>query len=558
MQGFLLQLLLCSVTMSALALVYMALTPLLAKRYAVKGRYYAWLVIVIGLVIPFRPQWGAAAVTVALPRGAAVPVIQTGGAAPAAFPAAHVAPGAALPWWQWAAAAWLAGAVLFLAYHGVKHFRFLKLARRWSEDVTDEPVLALARQLKMQLGLTKHIGLQYCHCIGSPMLIGFARPCILLPAVGFAAGELSFILKHELIHYKRRDLWYKGLVLFANALHWFNPLVYWAAKAIGVQCELSCDAEVVRGAGMQTRQCYSETIIGVARLQSNRRTALSTHFYGGLKSLKERIYSLMDTSKKKTGLTVLCGILLLTLGAGASFAAKVEAPIPPQIIKESTVVAPQVPVSFLPDPAVYAPYAAFGLTLSGDGAKLLYNGQPVGLFVDEQADAWAFYLDETQTLHLTAVRNSGGQITGVERISPQRAQAYQELFFAEDGSAPSAQAPVDGLENSPFEATKYDQYQPFGITYSPAEGALLCNGQRVKLFADQLAGGLFETLWIDEAGAVNLETVRNEAGQIIRIEPISDEKARAYRSASEEYAEKSLDGLEQKVADRVQARYPAD
>lgn len=53
MQNFMIALLTCSVSMSALALFYMAVTPLLARRYSAKGRYYAWLIIVIGLIIPF-------------------------------------------------------------------------------------------------------------------------------------------------------------------------------------------------------------------------------------------------------------------------------------------------------------------------------------------------------------------------------------------------------------------------------------------------------------------------------------------------------------------------
>ena len=78
MQGFLITLAACSVTMSALALFYMAVTPLLAKRYSITGRYYAWLVIVLGLIIPFRPRSGNAVVKVHVPVNKPVPFIRTG------------------------------------------------------------------------------------------------------------------------------------------------------------------------------------------------------------------------------------------------------------------------------------------------------------------------------------------------------------------------------------------------------------------------------------------------------------------------------------------------
>jgi len=57
MQGFVMILLLCSITMSVVVLSYILLTPLIKQRYSEKGRYYVWLIIVIGFIIPFRPQF---------------------------------------------------------------------------------------------------------------------------------------------------------------------------------------------------------------------------------------------------------------------------------------------------------------------------------------------------------------------------------------------------------------------------------------------------------------------------------------------------------------------
>ena len=82
MPGFMITLLICSITMSALALLYMALTPFLAKRYSEKVRYYSWLFIVIGLIIPFRPQLSDSIIKVNVPINAAVPNIQIGDRAP--------------------------------------------------------------------------------------------------------------------------------------------------------------------------------------------------------------------------------------------------------------------------------------------------------------------------------------------------------------------------------------------------------------------------------------------------------------------------------------------
>ena len=333
MQNYITVLLVCSVTMSAIALFYIAIMPLLAKRYSVKGLYYAWLIVVIGLIIPFRPQFDNAIMKVSIPKKA-VPMIQAGNGAPINIQAGSpiLTPSTLTPavrppamptvsLWQAAAAIWLIGIAYFLAYQIIKHILFLRMARRWSEVIMNEQVLSLLQSLKSEMGIVKRIPLYRCSCIDSPMMIGVLNPRILLLATDLEIDEIRFILRHELVHYKRKDLWYKGMVLLATAVHWFNPVVYLMARSINVLCELSCDSEVVLNTDADTRRHYSEMIIGVARYQSKLRTALSTSFYGGKKGMKKRILSIMDMTKRKTGIAIICGVLFLSLFTGFVFAA---------------------------------------------------------------------------------------------------------------------------------------------------------------------------------------------------------------------------------------------
>ena len=337
MQGFIVTLMICSVTMSMIALVYMAASPFLAKRYSAKWRYYTWLVVVIGLIIPFRPQWGSAVIRVFIP-GENAPVIQVGSRIVAGQIESQVSGQTEseadvsttltvgktavpsfwrlVPWWRIAAAVWLAGLMVTLVYHIIKYYCFAKMVRRWSEKATNEKTLDLLQRLKSEMGILKPIGLYQCPCIGSPMMIGLTNPRILLPKTGIKQNELHFILKHELVHLKRNDLYYKCLVLAATAIHWFNPFVYIIAKAIEVQCELSCDAETVRSADAGTRRHYTEAIISFVKYSSNLNTALSTNFQRGRKGMMKRIFSIMDTGNKKAGIAIFCAALLVTLGTG--------------------------------------------------------------------------------------------------------------------------------------------------------------------------------------------------------------------------------------------------
>ena len=317
-----------SIVISVVILLFMAMTPLLSKRYSAKGLYYAWLVIVIGLIVPYRPQIGVSEnrmnvpVEVPLFSNDTLPTISSKPVS-AMVQISNAAGRSAtqnIEFEQIMSVVWITGVVIFLLCNMLNHFRFVKITNRWSESITEEKPLMLLKAIKEELGIDKHIYLNFCPFISSPMMVGLLKPRILLPAAGYTEDTLYYIIKHELIHYKRKDLWYKCFVLLAAAMHWFNPIVYLMARAVSSQCELSCDAEVVSSADSDARAQYCETLLEVMKSRSKFRTVLSTNFIGGKSIMKKRIFSIMDTSRKKTGLAVICIVLLITAGVGVASA----------------------------------------------------------------------------------------------------------------------------------------------------------------------------------------------------------------------------------------------
>lgn len=330
MKHFIIILITYSALISVIILLYIAITPILSKRYSAKSLYYSWLIIVIGLIVPYWPKINIPAVDIkvkapaeavltksllTVPTKTAYTVTQVGNSTP--LNNTDLRPALTnIQWWQFIAIIWVTGMIVFLFIHCLKHYRLVKMADRWSEDIKDDQVLALMESIKEDLGISGHISLHLCPNIGSPMMIGVFKPRILLPVVAISQGELRFILKHELVHYKRKDLWYKYLLLLATAFHWFNPVIYLMVRVVNVQCELSCDAEIVRNSNKNTRYQYCETIAGLLENQSKIKTALSTNFYGGKSGMKNRFMSIMDTRKKRVGLFIICATLIITTGVG--------------------------------------------------------------------------------------------------------------------------------------------------------------------------------------------------------------------------------------------------
>jgi len=327
--------------MSILAIIYMAITPSLAKRYSTKWIYYAWLFIVIGLIIPFRPSFGNAAIQIDVPQYNSItpqavppPVSTTDNTGAATVndnnanvelvqdPIVPEGNAATIPWPTILVAVWLAGVMIVLACHVIRHKRFIRSVWRWGEDVTDSKTLDIWQAVRKDMNVTAQIGLQRSEMTGSPLLTGILYPRIMLPKADIPDEDMALILKHELVHFTRKDLWYKGLVLFAVALHWFNPMIYIIAKTISQHCERSCDDEVIKYKDSDSRFRYSEAIIHSIRYAEST-TALSTNFFGGKKEMKDRISSIMDMSRKRRGAIIICATLTLTLITGLAFAVNV-------------------------------------------------------------------------------------------------------------------------------------------------------------------------------------------------------------------------------------------
>ena len=61
------------------------------------------------------------------------------------------------------------------------------------------------------------------------MAVGLFRTTVYLPHRRYTAQELEMIFRHELIHWRRKDLWYKLLLLAARSIHWGLTVSGWQA-----------------------------------------------------------------------------------------------------------------------------------------------------------------------------------------------------------------------------------------------------------------------------------------------------------------------------------------
>lgn len=210
---------------------------------------------------------------------------------------------------------YLAGTAAFLLYQGVSYALFRRTVRRWKRDVFRADYAAMLSDTARDLGVSAP-EMIVCEAISTPAVTGLLRPRLLLPHERYDVQELRYILRHELCHLKRRDMLLKLVLLAANAMHWFNPVVYLMLRQADEDIELACDSAATDDLDRAERAAYSRTLL--AAVQSSVRALPATTCFGGtVERLKRRITNVLGAQKKR-GLGVVALVLALTLTAGCA------------------------------------------------------------------------------------------------------------------------------------------------------------------------------------------------------------------------------------------------
>lgn len=357
MERLMIALLELSLPMAVVIAVLLAAGPLLGRRFTARWRYWAWLLIAVRLLLPIGISLPQPVVTLPQPQvdfsypvrevepisptptGDPILVLPgddesdpyqqigaetTAPTVPDAVSADPVfrpnqpqpVPSRTVTAMELTGWCWAAGTLLFLLWQGVSYLLLRRKLRCSSRLVTEEKILALLEKETAAVGLQKVLPI-YAAEIGSPMIVGAAKPVLLLPEISFTEEQLSLVFRHELTHYRRRDIWYKLLLMLANAVHWFNPMVWLMVRAADRDLELSCDEAVVNGKNEEYREEYGRCLLAVVRAGMNRRTLFTTNFYSGKKTLKNRLSTILDMTPKSRGTLAFMALLLAAAVAGS-------------------------------------------------------------------------------------------------------------------------------------------------------------------------------------------------------------------------------------------------
>ena len=208
---------------------------------------------------------------------------------------------------------WLVGVFVFIILYGIRFVRFRRKIMRISLQIDDTTILLALRNSMEEMGMSGKLQILSNNIISTPMLVGMFKTFLILPEVEMGEKELKVILKHELTHFKRRDLWVKSLTLAANAIHWFNPAAYRLTKNIDTFCELSCDEQVVSDMNREERQFYGETILNVLCRVINQHSGIYATLAESKKGIERRLTHMMNVKNISKRMIIFSFVIAATL-----------------------------------------------------------------------------------------------------------------------------------------------------------------------------------------------------------------------------------------------------
>lgn len=206
---------------------------------------------------------------------------------------------------------YLIGILLFV-FMNLAFFIKFKLIIKKSNYILNDEYNKVLDKTKEKLNINKNILLLENKNVFSPMLVGIIKPKIILPIKEISIEDLELILTHELIHFKRKDLITKLVLLFVNILNFFNPLIYFLIKDIDKYCEYSCDDKLIKIYNENKEKAYCLAILNSINPNKNTHIHFSTTFACNRKNLKRRLENIMTKDKPKNKLKITLASVFFT------------------------------------------------------------------------------------------------------------------------------------------------------------------------------------------------------------------------------------------------------
>jgi len=253
----------------------LCLKPVTAKKFPAAWQYYIWIAVLFSMIVPVYkiiPSNEVQKIPV-IPQNEIMNTSTTEETAetpetviieeiPIEYREIILSPAYSINLLDLLSYIWFGGMCTYLIIVITSYIVYIINKRKKAILITENTVL---NGVKKELKIKRNIKIRMSKNFESPMLVGVLFPVIYIPYREISDENMRMVFLHELTHYKRKDLAFKWLSLFVNAVHWFNPLAYLLCSNISEACEVSCDMAVTKNMSDTEQKIYMKTILDLAQ-----------------------------------------------------------------------------------------------------------------------------------------------------------------------------------------------------------------------------------------------------------------------------------------------------
>jgi bla regulator protein BlaR1 len=220
----------------------------------------------------------------------------------------------------------------------VRHYKTSPAPAHWQERF---------RELLAKLRITRPVSLLESALIKVPVVVGFLKPVVLVPAgmlTHISPDQVESILLHELAHIRRLDYLFNLVQHLVDTLFFFNPAMIWISSLIRAERENCCDDIAIRET--RSRRRLIEALVSFHEYEKST-AGYALSFAAKENQVVRRVKRIVH--KKNHSLNagervlLMSGLLVLSAAFITVNGSRADKPIP-----VSRVVAPAIPKSAAP------------------------------------------------------------------------------------------------------------------------------------------------------------------------------------------------------------------
>lgn len=166
---------------------------------------------------------------------------------------------------------WIMVGAGWATVHLYRHIKYWHLLNRVSSPISDE-LAGVAQKAADIIGLRKLPRVKVAPKAIGPMVSGIFRPLIILPQnfeTTYIEDEQIYALCHEMAHIRRYDIFAALALLIFRTVHWYNPVVHYAARRFSLDQEAACDAFLLSRFQDSDKVGYAQTLLKAERADTD-------------------------------------------------------------------------------------------------------------------------------------------------------------------------------------------------------------------------------------------------------------------------------------------------